>query len=74
MYNISGIDPNSDFSEEDIKSQISEQDLLKIYEMSKDRNLYQNMATSMFPTVHGKCALSKSNYVVVKLNFFRNIS
>ena len=21
--------------------------------MSKDRNLYQNMATSMFPTVHG---------------------
>ena len=26
---------------------------MRIYEMSKDRNVYQNMATSMFPTIHG---------------------
>ena len=49
-----GIDPNTELTEEAIRQQISERDLVRIYEMSKDRNVYQNMATSMFPTIHGK--------------------
>ena len=48
-----GIDPNSELTEEDVRAQVSERDLLRIYEMSKDRNIYQNLATSMFPTIHG---------------------
>ena len=54
MRSLSGIDPNSDvLTEEAIRAQVSDRDLRKIYEMSKDRNLYQNLATSMFPTIHG---------------------
>ena len=50
---LPGIDPNSELTEEDVRAQVSERDLLRIYEMSKDRNIYQNLATSMFPTIHG---------------------
>lgn len=27
----------------------------RIYEMSQDRNLYQNLINSLFPTIHGEC-------------------
>lgn len=55
-----GIDPNSDvLTEEAIRAQVSDRDLRKIYEMSKDRNLYQNLATSMFPTIHGSDEIKK---------------
>lgn len=27
--------------------------LHQVYEMSKDRNLYQNLITSLFPSIHG---------------------
>jgi len=36
-----------------IKKQMSEQEWHKIYEMSQDRNLYNNLVSSMFPTIHG---------------------
>lgn len=57
MSSPPGIDPNSELTEEDVRAQVSERDLMRIYEMSKDRNIYQNLATSMFPTIHGTCYL-----------------
>jgi len=36
-----------------IKKQMSEQEWHKIYEMSQDKNLYNNLVSSMFPTIHG---------------------
>lgn len=38
---------------EAIKRQMTEQEWHKIYEMSQDKNLYHNLTTSMFPTIHG---------------------
>ena len=48
-----------DLSEEEmtaeaIKKQMTEQEWRKVYEMSQDRNLYHNLITSMFPTIHGQ--------------------
>ena len=43
-----------DMTAEAIKSQMTEQEWHKIYEMSQDKNLYHNLTTSMFPTIHGK--------------------
>ncbi|XP_002733704.1 zygotic DNA replication licensing factor mcm6-B [Saccoglossus kowalevskii] len=38
---------------ESIKKQMTEQEWQKIYEMSRDKNLYQNLIQSLFPTIHG---------------------
>ena len=43
-----------DVTAETIKKQMTEQEWHKIYEMSQDRNLYHNLVSSMFPTIHGK--------------------
>lgn len=42
-----------DVTAEAIKKQMTEQEWHKIYEMSQDRNLYHNLVSSMFPTIHG---------------------
>lgn len=42
-----------DMTAEAIKNQMTEQEWHKIYEMSQDKNLYHNLTTSMFPTIHG---------------------
>lgn len=42
-----------DMTAEAIKSQMTEQEWHKIYEMSQDKNLYHHLITSMFPTIHG---------------------
>ena len=36
-----------------IKHQMTEAEWSRVYEMSRDRNLYQNITTSLFPTIHG---------------------
>ena len=36
-----------------IKNSMSDSEWEKVYKMSKDKNLYQNLITSMFPTIHG---------------------
>lgn len=36
-----------------IKKQMTESEWNKVYEMTRDRNLYQNLCTSLFPTIHG---------------------
>ena len=33
---------------------MTDQEWQKIYQMSKDKNLYQNMINSIFPTIHGE--------------------
>lgn len=38
---------------ESIKRQMNEMEWNKVYEMSRDKNLYQNLITSLFPTIHG---------------------
>ncbi len=40
----------------------------KVYEMSQDKNLYQHLCTSLFPTIHGEwgcaqqCACAKLSF------------
>ncbi|XP_013864441.1 DNA replication licensing factor MCM6 [Austrofundulus limnaeus] len=38
---------------ESIKSQMTEKEWEKVLEMSQDKNLYHNLCTSLFPTIHG---------------------
>lgn len=38
---------------EGIKRQMTELEWNKVYEMSRDKNLYQNLISSLFPTIHG---------------------
>lgn len=38
---------------ESIKSQMSVDEWEKVFEMSQDKNLYHNLCTSLFPTIHG---------------------
>lgn len=39
---------------ESIKSQMTEREWEKVFEMSQDKNLYHNLCTSLFPTIHGR--------------------
>lgn len=43
-----------DMTAESIKNQMSAKEWEKVFEMSQDKNLYHNLCTSLFPTVHGK--------------------
>lgn len=48
---------------ESIKSQMTEKEWEKVFEMSQDKNLYHNLCTSLFPTIHGQrsdCLLTVS--------------
>ncbi|XP_072435795.1 DNA replication licensing factor MCM6 [Chiloscyllium punctatum] len=38
---------------ESIKNQMTVQEWEKVFEMSQDKNLYHNLCTSLFPTIHG---------------------
>merc|ERR1712142_23575 len=42
-----------DVTAEMIKEQMSEEEWQKIYQMSQDKNLYTNLCSSLFPTIHG---------------------
>nr|XP_029497810.1 zygotic DNA replication licensing factor mcm6-B-like [Oncorhynchus nerka] len=44
---------DEDQTAESIKSQMSVQEWEKVFEMSQDKNLYHNLGTSLFPTIHG---------------------
>lgn len=39
---------------ESIKSQMTEKEWEKVFEMSQDKNLYHNLCSSLFPTIHGQ--------------------
>lgn len=38
---------------ENVKKQMTDEEWQKVYDMSKDKNLYQNLCSSLFPTIHG---------------------
>ena len=42
---------------ETIKKHMTDAEWQKIYEMSQDRSLYQNLISSLFPTIHGQYTL-----------------
>ena len=42
---------------ESIKSQMSVKEWEKVFEMSQDKNLYHNLCTSLFPTIHGNVTI-----------------
>lgn len=35
---------------------MTEKEWEKVFEMSQDKNLYHNLCTSLFPTIHGQCS------------------
>lgn len=45
--------PMSEVTAEDMKKQMTDAEWNKIYEMSKDRNLYNNLIYSLFPSIYG---------------------
>lgn len=42
-----------DMSAENIRKQMTPKEWEKVYNMSRDKNLYHNLITSLFPTIHG---------------------
>lgn len=45
--------PMSEVTAEDMKKQMTDAEWNKVYEMSKDRNLYNNLISSLFPSIYG---------------------
>ena len=45
--------PMNDITTEDMKKQMTDAEWNKVYEMSKDKNLYQNLINSLFPSIYG---------------------
>ncbi|KAH0554948.1 DNA replication licensing factor Mcm6 [Cotesia glomerata] len=48
-----------DISPEMMKRQMTETEWNKVYEMSRDKNLYQNLMSSLFPSIHGNDEVKK---------------
>ncbi|XP_034948012.1 DNA replication licensing factor Mcm6 [Chelonus insularis] len=48
-----------DISQETMKRQMTEAEWNKVYEMSRDKNLYQNLVSSLFPSIHGNEEVKK---------------
>lgn len=48
-----------EISQEMMKKQMTEAEWNRIYEMSRDKNLYQNLSTSLFPSIHGNDEIKK---------------
>lgn len=57
-----GLDPTKDeVTPELLKKQMTDEEWDKVYEMSRDKNLFQNLCESLFPTIYGnqevKCGI-----------------
>lgn len=52
-----------DQSAESVKNQMTVQEWEKVFEMSQDKNLYHNLCTSLFPTIHG---VSNTSCICIK--------
>lgn len=51
--------PLSEITEEDMKRQMTQGEWNKIYEMSRDKNLYSNLINSLFPSIYGHDEVKK---------------
>lgn len=45
--------PMDEVTAEEMKQQMTEEEWKKVYTMSKDNNLYNNLINSLFPSIHG---------------------
>lgn len=54
---------------ESIKSQMTEKEWEKVFEMSQDKNLYHNLCTSLFPTIHGRCWIGEASELLYSRDF-----
>ena len=45
-----------DQTAESVKNQMTVEEWEKVFEMTQDKNLYHNLCTSLFPTIHGNPA------------------
>ncbi|XP_012251592.2 DNA replication licensing factor Mcm6 [Athalia rosae] len=48
-----------EITQEMMKRQMSDAEWNKVYEMSRDKNLYQNLISSLFPSIHGNDEVKK---------------
>lgn len=44
---------DDEMTAETLKKQMTADEWQKVYDMSQDKNLYHNLCTSLFPTIHG---------------------
>lgn len=51
---------------EALKKQMSDDEWQTVYDMSQDKNLYQNFCSSLFPTIHGMSHFSFLQYLEKK--------
>lgn len=47
---------------ESLKRQMTDIEWNRIYEMSRDKNLYMNLCSSLFPTIHGSDEVKRGNF------------
>lgn len=59
-----------DITRETMKKNMSDAEWNKIYEMSRDKNLYQSLVSSLFPSIHGNDEVKKG----VTLMLFGGVS
>ena len=52
-------------SAEDMKSKMTSEEWESVYKMSQDKNLYSNLITSLFPTIHGNDEVKRDQFDVV---------
>ena len=45
----------------------------KVFEMSQDKNLYHNLCTSLFPTIHGKNSIHMWHKLEIQRNDYRTV-
>lgn len=58
-----------ELTQEMMKKQMSESEWNRIYEMSRDKNLYENLISSLFPAIHGNDEIKKG----ITLMFFGGV-
>jgi DNA replication licensing factor MCM6 len=47
-----------------LKQTMTDQEWLKIYEMSNDKNLFVNLCNSLFPMIYGKVKIDFKEFYV----------
>ena len=51
---VVGSRSSSGETQEEFKKNLTDYELDRIYQMSEDSNLYQNLVSSLFPSIHGE--------------------
>lgn len=65
-----GTDAMEEISQEVMKKRMTEAEWNRIYEMSRDKNLYSNIVSSLFPAIHGNDEIKKG----ITLMFFGGVA